>query len=546
VAVDDSALSFQTALSSRFTGFERIDLSGLLGTQVTLEGAEGRHVLLGASNIFVTGSAGDDVFESDGALNNVFAGDGNDTIIQTVAPNASQVLVGVGGTDEIVYDRDVAGVTMTTMPTAWAAETVRLLGAHNFTANLSAGIAFIGDPTLGNIITLRGNNQSFQGGSGADTMLASSGNGTTLAGGEGADMYQISTAHQALWNTPGRVIMDTPNGLNEIRITGIGHLAIDFHDHTVQYIDRIVIFSQSTTVDLTLTAAMAATADGNSSATTGDFFVSPFNVSTSAAIRIDAGAFEAGHQLRLVGFFNGADTVIGGEGADSLPGGAGADLLIDNGGTDSLIGEDGADTIMAGDGADTMIGGAGGDVIDVAEDPPNESADLIRYTNINDGTVDINDSIGVNQNTADSIGGFDAATDKVQLSRAGLGLGTGGVTAVPANGFWDIGASAVFLFESDSVSSDTLNSNNFADFNAISFAINFDNGNGGNSNANRTVALLISNPETEAVRATGIYVWTDVDGDTILEASDIVRLLGVLHGVSANQLAAGSAVQIIA
>jgi hypothetical protein len=120
------------------------------------------------------------------------------------------------------------------------------------------------------------------------------------------------------------------------------------------------------------------------------------------------------------------------------------------------------------------------------------------------------------------------------------------VTAVPANGFWDIGASAVFLFESDSVSSDTLNSNNFADFNAISFAINFDNGNGGNSAPGRTVALAISNPETEAVRATGIYVWTDVDGDTILEAADIVRLLGVLHGVSANQLAAGSALQIIA
>jgi Ca2+-binding RTX toxin-like protein len=544
--VDDSPLFFQTVLPARFTGFERIDLSGLLGAQVTLEGAEGRHVLLGNAGNFITGSAGNDVFQSDGALTSVAAGDGNDTMIQTVAPNAGQLLVGQGGDDEIIYDRGTDTVT-TTMPTAWAAETVRLFGAHTFTANLADDIAFIGDPTLGNRITLRGDNQSVQGGSGADTLTATSGEGSTLAGGEGADIYVINTAQQALWNTPGRAIVDTATAfvLDRIRIEGSGSLAIDFNDHTVLHVDRIDIATATAALDLTLTSEMAATADGNNGGSLGDLFVEAL-VAMTAGIRLDASDFAAGQLLRVIGNLGGADTVRGGEGADSIPGGGGADSLNGGGGADSLLGGDANDTIIGGNGPDTIVGGAGGDVIDVAEDAPDEAPDAIRYTSINDGTADINDATSVNQNTADSIGGFDAATDRIELSRSGLGLGSGGVLNVAANGFWDIGLNAVFLFESDSANSDTLNSNSFASLSALNFAINFDNGNGGGSSPGRTVALVISNPETEPVRATGVYVWTDTDGDSILEAADVVRLLGVFHNVTANQLAASAAVEIIA
>ncbi len=541
--VDDAPQFFQTVLPARFTGFERIDLSGLLGAQVTLEGAEGRHVLLGAAGNFITGSAGADIFQSDGALNNVSGGDGNDTIIQTVAPNSSQLLVGLGGDDEIVYDRGAVSAT-TTMPTAWAAEVVRLFGAHTFTANTAGGIVLVGDPAAGNSITLRGNNQSFQGGAGADTMTATSGTGTTLAGGEGADLYLINTSHQAIWNTPGRAIVDTDTAfvLNTLRILGSGSLAIDFHDHTVLHVDRIEIASATAAVDLTLTAEMAATADGNNGGGTGDLFVEA-TVTVTAGVRLDASDLESAQFLRVLGNFAGGDTILGGAGPDSLPAGQGADSVHGNAGSDTLAGGDGVDTLIGGDGADSLTGGPGGDSIDLAESAP--AIDRVAFLSVTDGSADINDATSVSQASADAITGF-GAEDQVILSRSGLGLGSGGVTAVPANGFWDIGASAVFLFESDSGNSDTLNSDSFASLAAINFAINFDNGQGGGSSAGRTVALVISNPETFAQRATGLYVWTDTDGDSLLEASDVVRLLGVFHGVTANEMAGAGAISIIA
>ncbi len=545
IAVDDSDPFFQALLSSRFTGFERIDLSGLTGAQVTLEGAEARHVLLGASNVFLFGGAGDDVVEIGGTLANASGGDGNDTMIQTAAPSATQALIGNGGDDLIIYDRSAAGSVATTMPTTWAAETVRLLGAHAFTSNFSAGIAFLGDPAIGNSITLRGNNQSFLGGSGADTMTASSGLGTTLAGGEGADLYLIDTAHQALWNTPGRAILDTETAfvLNVIRVQGSGSLTLDFHDHLVQHIDRIDLNAPNAAISLTLTDAMAASADANNDGQGGDFHVETQGF-TPIGIRVDASAFAAGRALRVGGPLGGDDTLIGGAGADSIGGSGGADFIVGGGGADSLLGGNGNDTISAGPGADTIIGGSGGDVIDLAE--ASQGADVLSFSSIGDGSVDIDDNAGVSQSSADSISGFNALVDKVQLSRAGLGLGNGGVASVPANGAWNIGSNAVFVFESDSFLSDTLNGNNFASLGAIAHAINTSNGAGFGSSAGRTVALAISNPSVNSPRATGLYVWTDVDGDSFLEASDVVRLLGVFHGVTANEMGFGSAIQIIA
>ncbi|QYU67341.1 hypothetical protein J4558_20770 [Leptolyngbya sp. 15MV] len=59
------------------------------------------------------------------------------------------------------------------------------------------------------------------------------------------------------------------------------------------------------------------------------------------------------------------------------------------------------------------------------------------------------------------------------------------------------------------------------------------------------MALVISNPETQATRTTGIYLWTDTDGDAILEAGDVVRLLAVVQGVTANQMASGASIELV-
>lgn len=542
--VENQVAAFNVTIPTRFVSFERLDLTGATGGQVTIAGAQDRVVEIGAGSLVVFGGAGAESFTSAGNGNFVSAGDGADTIRQTVAPLSNQVLLGNGGDDLIVYDRSGAGSVVTTMPTTWVPETVRLLGAHSFTTTLHDGLVLIGDPTLGNALTIRGNNQQAIGGSGADTLTSNGGLATTLQGGAGADIYVVSTAHQAQWGIAGQVIQDVATSfvLNRLQITGSGALAIDFHQHTVDHIDRIEFVNAATAANFTLSAAMASTADGNNGGGTGDLFVEAL-VAMTAGVRLDATGFAADQFLRTLGSFDGADTLLGGAAPDTLAGAGGNDLINAGGGADSLTGDAGADSLIAGEGADNLRGGAGGDQITLTEAAA--ATDRVRYGSADDGTVDINDAASVNQNTADNITGFAAASDRIVLERAGLGIGAGGIVNVAANASWNIGTGAVFLFESDSANSDTLNSNNHASLTAIEFAINADNGAGFGSSAGRTVALVISNPETQATRTTGVYLWTDADGDSVIEAGDVVRLLAVVQGVTANQMASGASIELI-
>lgn len=580
--LDTSAALLNLVLPARFVGFERLDFGALSNAAVTIQGAEAREVLLGAGAMTVTGGDGAELFQNPTNGNNVFGGAGADTIRQTILPLPGQVLDGGAGSDVIFMDvlgADPLVQFIWNMSANQVAETLRLTGRHIMNASTQAGLTVIGDPTLPSRITLHGNFQRANGGSGADTLMNAGGLQTTLAGGAGNDIYLVDAARQDLWDTPGQVITDTnqAGALNILRIQGAGTLTIDFSEHAVSFMDRIEVASATAAVRLTLTDQMAAQANGNNIGTAGDFWVAPVG-SVAAGAFIDASAFLAPRFLLVNAGFDGADTLIGGAGGDFLTagggadsvagnagddlvsGGAGADTLFGGTGNDILQGEagddalsggdggdvidggDGTDSLVGGEGADEISGGPGGDVISLVELV--QAGDSVFFQSANDGTADINDATGVSQASADSIGGFDAAADRIFLNDEPLGLLGGGVVHVPANGPWNIGAAAAFLFESDSASADTLNSNSFADLSAIAFAINSDNGQGFGSTAGRTVALFISNPETEAVRRTGAYLWTDTDGDSVLEAGDVVRLLAVFHGVSANQLAAGGAVQI--
>ncbi len=563
--LDTSAALLNLVLPARFIGFERVDLAALTNAAVTIQGAEARDVLLGAGAMTVTGGDGAEVFDNPNAANRILGGGGADTIRQTALPAPGQVLDGGAG-DDLVFvdvlagDPDVQFIWQ--MPAGLVAETVRLSGRHVVTASTQAGLAVVGDPTLPSSITLRGNGQSALGGSGADTLQASAGLLTRLEGGNGADVYVTGPAEQTLWDTPGRVIADTAQAfsLNILRIEGAGSLRIDVEEHAISHLDRIDVASANAAVHLTLTSALAAQADANNGDGTGDFSVIA-TVAVTAGALVDAAAFTPTQGLLFGGTFAGADTVSGGAGGDTVFGGDGADTVLAGAGPDTVNGDAGNDTLAGGDGNDTLrgggdadsmtggegrdilIGGTGGDAIGLAESVP--VRDAVIYFAPDEGTADINDAGSIAQASADAITGFDTALDKVQLSRAGLGLTSFVAQAVPANGAWTLNAAAVFLFESDSGNSDTLSNSNFADFNAIAFAINSDNGAANGSAAGLTVALAISNIETAPTRATGIYLWTDTDGDALLEAGDVVRLLGVFHGVTANQMAAGGAIAII-
>ncbi len=563
--LDTTAALLNLVLPARFTGFERLDLGALGNAAVTIQGTEAREVLLGAGAMTVTGGDGAEAFDNPATANHLLGGGGADTIRQTTLPTPGQVLDGGAGddllfVDVLAGDPDVQFVWQ--MPAGLAAETVRLSGRHVVTATTQAGLAVVGDPALPSSITLRGNGQSALGGSGADTLQATAGLQTRLEGGNGADVYVTGPVEQALWDTPGRVIADTPQAfsLNILRVQGAGSLRIDFEEHAVSHIDRIEVGSATAAVQFTLTSAMAAQADANNGGGTGDFSVIA-TVAVTAGARVDAAAFTTTQSLLFGGTFGGADTVLGGAGADTVFGGDGADSVLAGAGHDTLNGDAGSDTLAGGEGNDTMRGGggadsltggegrdiligeAGGDAISLSEAV--QVRDAVVYFAPDEGTADINDAGSVSQASADSIGGFDAAVDKVQLSRAGLGLGSFNVQTVAANGAWTMNAAALFIFESDSANSDTLSNSNFADFNAIAFAINTDNAAANGSAAGLTVALAISNIETAPTRATGLYLWTDTDGDAVLEVGDVVRLLAVLHGVTANQLAGGGAFELI-
>jgi Ca2+-binding RTX toxin-like protein len=562
--LDTSAALLNLVLPVRFTGFERLDLAALTNAAVTIQGAEAREVLLGAGAMTVTGGDGAESFDNPAAANHILGGGGADTIRQTTLPTPGQVLDGGAGNDLVFVDvlagdPDVQFIWQ--MPAGLAAETVRLSGRHVVTANTQAGLAIIGDPTLPSRITLRANGQSALGGSGADTLQASAGLVTRLEGGNGADVYLTGPAEQTLWDTPGRVIADTAQAfvLNTLRIEGAGSLRIDFEEHAVSHLDRIDVASAGAAVQITLTSAMAAQADANNSGGLGDFSVIA-TVAVAAGAFVDAAAFTDSQSLLFGGTFAGADTVRGGAGADTVSGGDGADSVLAGAGHDTLNGDAGSDTLAGGDGNDTirgggeadslsggegldfLIGGPGGDAINLAEAV--QVRDAVVYFGPDEGSADINDAGSVSQASADSIGGFNASVDKVQLSRAGLGLGSSTVQPVAANGAWNLSTAAVFLFESDSASGDTLSNSNFTDFNAIAFAINTDNAGATGSAPGLTVALAISNLETAPTRATGLYLWTDTDGDAVLEAGDVVRLLAVFHGITANQMAAGGAIEI--
>ncbi len=573
--VAGAPVSFE--VPTRFVSFETLVLEAMSGRDVTIAGSENRTVQVGGSNVTVRGGAGNETFITDQVDQNVFAGDGADIIRFTYGSGPAlsgvpQVLDGGAGLDEIQFVNTVTDSE--TMPAGWSAEVVRLtakpgVALNSFTANTQAGVRVIGDPLVPNALTLDGNGQRADGGAGNDVLRVRSGANTTLAGGNGTDTYIIRFGDG--WEQPGRTILDTPTAfqLNSIVFDAAGSVSVDFTQHSVSHVDQLRVTNAAAAVNLTISDSMVSTADGSNGGSPGDLNIQA-QVLVTAGVSVNASAVTTSTNLIVFeplagGGFQGNDTVAGGAGTDVLIGGDGNDSLTGNGGADFLSGEAGADTLSGGADNDTLRGGEGSDLLlpgagfdsivsgagaDVIALGPSDSAvDSLRWDAAGDFSPDINDSFSVTEAMADRVTGFDTAgatRDVIQLSRGAFGIGAGGVVNVAANGTWDIGTGAVFLFESDSANNDVLLGNNFADLNQIAFAVNSDNGFGTGSSAGRTVALVVSNLQTEAVRRTGIYVWTDTDGDSDVEAGDVVRLLAVFEGVTANQLAAAGSVILIA
>jgi Ca2+-binding RTX toxin-like protein len=546
------------------TGFERIAFdASTAGSVITLGnqaaevrlGAEARVAMGIAASQKVVGSQDNDAITLGAAGQVVLAGAGADTVTASVA----QLLGGAeisGGSGSDLLALVGGGTLAMADVTATGFETVMLASAAALTT-LAQPTTVVG--SAGGDTIIAGGASSTVRGEGGNDVLRTLGAGTTLNGGDGIDTFVFEMEDQAAWTgAPLTLIGGTTNFVIDtlqVNLAGSGTALLDLTRHAISAIDRVVITGTNSGGALVLTIgdALVATADGNNGGISGDFDVDASGF-VGESITVNAGGLTGNNFLRFnpdeSTLFGGQDSVTGGDssdvlrgnlGNDTLRGGGGNDILSGGEGLDSLEGGTGNDQIFGGNaddsidgggGADIITGGSGGDVITLTE--TTAAADQIRFTSINDGSVDINNTVA--EATADRIIGFNPANDTILLNRAGLGLGSGGVASVPANGVWNLSANAVFIFESNSVNSDTLGANNFGAFSEIAFAINSDNGSASGSTAGRTVGLVVSNVESLVARRTGLYVWTDTNGNNALEDTDVVRLLGVLEGVTANQL----------
>lgn len=547
------------------TGFEMIRADSSTAGSTFRLGFQEAELRLDAASIVlmglavsqkVTGSAGNDSVTLGATGQIVLAGAGNDTIAASIGQLMGGALITGGtGTDTLLLRG--GGVLDLDEVTAVGFEQIILDAATALTTAAAISVTGSGGDDS---VTLRGSGTASTG-QGNDTLRAMSA-GSVLQSGDGADTFVFGLGDAAVWSGAANTLqgggLDFDLDTLEIHFAA-GLTVLDLTPHNLSGVDRARIVDEGGAGELrlTLSNAMVASADGNNGGVSGDFNVFATTLN-GGRVFVDASSLVGTNLLRFNvennSFFAGSDTVLGGQGNDSifgaggndslvgnggldlLDGGANNDTLLGGGGNDTLRGGTGNDSLAGGEGADDITGGAGADVIILTE--ATAALDEVHFTSAGDGSQDINSSVA--ESTADSVTGFAVATDQIILNRAGLALGAGGVVVVPANGAWNVGTGAVFIFESDSGNADTLLTNNFGAFSEVDFALDTDNAASFGSSAGRTVALLISNNESMLVRRSGLYVWTDVDGNSNLDTGDTLNLLAIFDGVTANQLSSAN------
>ncbi|MBN8631818.1 MAG: hypothetical protein J0L76_13280 [Rhodobacterales bacterium] len=121
------------------------------------------------------------------------------------------------------------------------------------------------------------------------------------------------------------------------------------------------------------------------------------------------------------------DMIFGGAGNDRLFGGTEGDMLYGDAGNDQLDGEDGEDRLFGGIGNDVLLGRADDDWLDGGDgvDQMNGGLGYDVYV----GGAGADRFILSSADMADDFLDFTSGTDKVVLSRAGLGLSTAATIA---------------------------------------------------------------------------------------------------------------------
>ena len=142
------------------------------------------------------------------------------------------------------------------------------------------------------------------------------------------------------------------------------------------------------------------------------------------------------------------------------------------------------------------------------------SADIVKYTAFTDGATDLTLAF------ADSINQFGAGTDKIQIVNAGISLNGTGVVAV-ASGAADLTGTTNGVFYVNDATASNLGT--LADVvGAIGALANVGSG-------EKAVFVVQNTAGTQ----TGIYAFTDGNGDTTIDAAELA-LLGVVDTTITN------------
>jgi len=236
-----------------------------------------------------------------------------------------------------------------------------------------SGNDFLSGNAGNDVLSGQGGDDRLRGGTGADTIY----------GGPGSDRIQyvspselagdLVTGTNVLWNGQNETLLAGADASTTDRIQLLGAGDYDFSTATaIHYIDRIDVVSgiaNTTQGDYTikLTAAMAASADGDGNGAFGDIHVVAYQdngtltaPASTANVNINATALTSGQSLVVRGMDGSGVTDVnaafgGMRGNDVIVGGAGNDFIATGAGNDTITGGSGDDQIDGGDGVDTLV-----------------------------------------------------------------------------------------------------------------------------------------------------------------------------------------------
>ncbi len=305
-------------------------------------------------NDYVDGGDGNDTIRGGAGADTLKGGGGNDTFQVTGAELTGDVIDGGADADTLHF---IGNVTLGGVLTMSGVETLNMggftLSVQTAAAVNLSGLALLnggainGAAAVNNITGTQGAD-TINGGGGNDVLAGFTGN-DTLSGGAGNDALEGGAGNDILVGGAGTDTMLGDAGNDTFQVTG-SNLTGDAIDggadaDTLQFTGNVTLGAAGFTMSGVETLNMGG-----------------FNLSVQATAAVDLSDLALLNGAAINGN-SAANTITGTKGADNINGGSGNDILAGFTGNDTLSGGAGNDSLNGGSGADRISGGAGTDTL---------------------------------------------------------------------------------------------------------------------------------------------------------------------------------------